>query len=154
MQQGVVQFTKFAIVGCLNVLVSFAVFYLLYIHLPLAGMILDALHSRGLMVRELFQTLNIQSIDAAFANTIGYVAGMANSFVLNKIWTFEAKGRTARQMHRFVLLNLIGLVISTVLIFIFVDQLGFTYLVVWPVTIALVMILNYTGNKYWTFSTS
>ena len=115
------QLIKFAIVGCLNVLVTFVFFFLCYRQWSLASLILDAMGSTGEVIKEILFELNIHSIDAAFANTIGYMAGMINSFVLNKLWTFEAKGRTTRQLHRFFILNIIGLIVSTSIIFVFVD---------------------------------
>jgi len=146
------QLIKFAIVGCLNVLVTFIFFFLCYRQWPLASLILDTMGSKGELIKQVLLKFNIYSIDAAFANTIGYMAGMVNSFILNKLWTFEAKGRTARQLHRFLILNIFGLALSTLIIFVFVDLLNVSYLIVWPITIGLVMIFNFIGNKYWTFS--
>ena len=146
------QLIKFAIVGCLNVLITFIFFFLCYRQWPLASLILDAMGSAGEEVKQTLFKLNIHSIDAALANTIGYIAGMINSFILNKRWTFEAKGRTSRQIHRFFILNILGLILSTSIIFVFVDLLHTSYLIVWPIAIGIVMILNFIGNKYWTFS--
>jgi len=108
--------------------------------------------SIGEVIKQVLFKFNIHSIDAAFANTIGYTAGMINSFILNKLWTFEAKGRTKHQLHRFFILNILGLIVSTLLIFVFADLFSVSYLIVWPITIGLVMIFNFIGNKYWTFS--
>lgn len=146
------QMIKFSIVGCLNVLITFVFFFLCYRQWPLASLILDAIGSIGEVIKQVLFKLNIHSIDAAFANTIGYMAGMINSFILNKLWTFEAKGRTTHQLHRFFILNILGLIVSTLLIFVFVDLFSVSYLIVWPITIGLVMIFNFIGNKYWTFS--
>lgn len=146
------QFIKFAVVGCLNVLVSFLVFYLCYRQWPLAALILQSVATIHPSIESTISAYGVHAIDAAFANTIGYLAGMINSFVLNKLWTFEAKGTTIRQIHRFFILNILGLAVSTLIIFVFVDHLGAPYLIVWFFTIALVMILNFLGNKHWTFA--
>lgn len=146
------QFIKFAIVGCLNVLVSFVVFYLCYRQWPLASMILATIGTKGAWINANLATFGIKSIDGAFANILGYLAGMVNSFILNKMWTFAAKGATVRQINRFVILNILGLILSTLIIFIFVDLLLAPYLIVWFLTIGIVMILNFLGNKYWTFA--
>ena len=148
------QLIKFAVVGCVNVVVSFIVFYLCYRQWSLASQLLEFMGSKGEVIKHILVNVNIYPVDAAFANTIGYIAGMVNSFILNKHWTFEAKGNTTRQIHRFFILNIFGLILSTILIFVFVDVLDISYLVVWPLTIGLVMILNFAGNKYWTFSES
>lgn len=146
------QLYRFALVGCLNVAVSFAVFLLCYEVWPLASLILDAAGATGARAAEMLAARGIQSVDAAFANACGYAAGMVNSFVLNKTWTFQTRGDTLRQMHRFVVLNLLGLALSTLLLFVFVDLMQGPHLLVWFVSTGLVMVLNFYGNKRWTFS--
>jgi putative flippase GtrA len=96
----------------------------------------------------------LEAIERGVANLLGYAAGMVTSFMLNKTWTFEADGSTLRQFRRFLVLNLAGLLLSTVLIFIFVDRLGGPYIFVWIGTTCLVMVVNFVGNKFWTFSDS
>lgn len=146
------QLYRFAIVGCLNVLVSFAVFVFFYAVLPLAGLILDNLGSAGSSIRDALSEYGIRSVDAAVANIVGYAAGIGNSFLLNKTWTFRAQGDTLRQMRRFFTLNVLGLALSTFLLFIFVDLFGVSYLLVWGLATAIVMVLNFFGNKIWTFA--
>jgi putative flippase GtrA len=145
------QFYRFAIVGCLNVMVSFAVFILCYEVWPLASNAFDLSGNAGAWVRSALTGHGIPSVDAAVANVVGYGAGMVNSFVLNKTWTFRAQGNTLLQMHRFFILNLLGLLLSTLLLFLFVDLLHGPYLVVWAIATAVVMVLNFYGNKFWTF---
>jgi len=148
---GARQFTKFAVVGCLNVVVSFAVFILFYRHWPLATLMVERTGSLGSMVGSALARVGFHTLDAGVANTAGYLAGMVNSFILNKQWTFEAKGRTALQMRRFVIVNVLALACSTLIIFIFIDLLSRPYLSIWIMTTGLVMGINFLGNKYWTF---
>jgi putative flippase GtrA len=91
------------------------------------------------------------AIDGAIANIVGYLAGMINSFILNKIWTFKAKAGTFKQAYRFIILNIICLILSTAILYIFVDLLLFPYILVWFTSITVIMTLNFLGNKYWTF---
>ncbi len=148
------QFAKFAIVGCLNVLVSFIVFILCYKVWPFTALVLDAAGSLGWQIETLLAEFGIHGMDAALANVVGYLAGMINSFILNKLWTFEAQGDAVRQAHRFFILNVLGLMLSTIIIFVFVDLLSGPYVVVWFITVGVVMMLNFFGNKYWTFADS
>jgi len=92
------------------------------------------------------------SIDAAVANIAGYLAGMINSFTLNKLWTFQVQGNSKRQMYRFVMLNFLGLIFSTSILYIFVDFLSAPYVIVWTISTGFIMLLNFFGNKYWTFA--
>jgi putative flippase GtrA len=146
------QFTRFAIVGCLNVIVSFLVFFLCYRQWSLGDFFLNSAKMLGIGIESILTEFGIRSIDAALANTAGYVAGMVNSFTLNKLWTFRVQGDISRQMHRFVILNILGLILSTSFLFIFVDLLSAPYLIVWGISTAIVMLLNFFGNKYWTFA--
>ena len=148
---GVRQFARFVVVGCINVFVSFAVFMLFYRLFPLATFVLDATGSLGARLANDLARLGVHSIDAGVANTIGAAAGMVNSFILNKHWTFEAGGLTRLQVRRFVILNILVIGGSTLNIFVFIDLLRAPYLLIWIITTGLAMITNFLGNKYWTF---
>lgn len=146
------QFYRFAIVGCLNVLISLAVFVSCYEVWPLASLIIDVTGPAGSWIRDMLAAQGIHSMDAAFANFCGYAVGMVNSFALNKTWTFQTQGNILQQMHRFLILNILGLVLSTLFLFIFVDLLHGPHLVIWFISTGIVMVLNFYGNKLWTFA--
>lgn len=150
--RGIAQLVKFSIVGCLNLTVSLAVFVLSYKQLQLGTAILDSIGDLGTWIAYRLNELSIHRIDAAVANTAGYLAGMANSFVLNKLWTFESRSWTAHQLHRFAVVNLFSLVMSTLILLLFVDVLSAPYLLVGFITIGIVTSINFLGNKYWVFS--
>jgi putative flippase GtrA len=146
------QLARFLIVGCLNVAVTFVVFLFCYRTFELGSLLLATSGAAGEWLAEALRNLGVGSIDAAAANFVGYLAGMVNSFVLNKAWTFEARGRTWQQMQRFVTLNVVGLVGSTVIMFVGVDLLGAPYLPVFAGTVVLTTIFHFLGNKHWTFA--
>jgi putative flippase GtrA len=151
---GARQLARFLIVGCLNVAVTFVVFVFCYRTLELGSLLLGASGSAGAWLAAALGRLGVGSIDAAVANFVGYLAGMVNSFILNKAWTFEARGHTWRQMQRFVTLNVVGLLGSTLIMFAGVDLLGLPYLPVFAVTVALTTIFHFLGNKHWTFASA
>jgi putative flippase GtrA len=146
------QLVRFLVVGCLNVAVTFAVFVLCYSQLSLGSSFLGRMGAAGEWLGGALAGLGVGAIDAAVANFVGYIAGMVNSFVLNKLWTFEARGGTARQAQRFVVLNLVGLFGSTLIMFVAVDALGAPYLPVFVVTVVLTTLFHFFGNKHWTFA--
>lgn len=84
---------KFGIVGCINTGVDFAVFSVL---------------------------LGFLGVDKLLAQVGGYSMGVINSFVLNKLWTFnekteeadKSKDSTAAQLVKFVFTNVVSLGIS------------------------------------------
>ena len=146
------QLLRFLVVGCLNVGVTFVVFVLCYRWLPVGGIIVDLSGGSDGPPARAMAALGAGSIDAAAANGIGYAAGMANSFVLNKLWTFQAAGQTARQLGRFVALNLVSLAVSTAVMFVAVDALAAPYLPVFIATVALTTAFHFVANKHWTFA--
>jgi putative flippase GtrA len=121
---------RFIVVGCANFVVSFAAFYASYHYLPLG-----AAHGRG-----------------AVANVLAYAAGMINSFVLNRLWTFEAEGNVAVHAVKFAVLNAATLAASTIVVLVLVDWAGLPALAVWlPLTIAI-LTAHYLGMKHWAFA--
>jgi putative flippase GtrA len=134
------------------VCVSFVAFILFYRYFPLATFVLSIAGSPGAWFADLLQRLGIPSVDAGTANAAAYACGMLNSFILNRRWTFEAGGLVGPQLRRFIILNLGVLVGSTAVVFVFIDLLRAPYLLVWIITTGVGMIVNFLGNKYWTFA--
>jgi putative flippase GtrA len=130
--------SRFALVGCVNFCVSFTVFYLCFHYLPL--------DSAQPLVR------NGIRIDGAVANVCAYLAGMVNSFILNRSWTFAATGRTSSQLLRFTAVNAVTLILSTSTMFHFVDVLGYPELAVWIPLTVVILVLNYLGCRHWAFA--
>jgi putative flippase GtrA len=123
-------FARFVVVGCANFVVSLAAFYLSYRYLPL-----DESGGRG-----------------AVSNVLAYCAGLVNSFVLNRLWTFRAEGHVAVHAMKFGLLNAATLVASTLIVLLLVDRAGFHPLAVWlPLTLAI-LAAHYLGMKHWAFA--
>jgi len=121
---------RFVIVGCANFVVSFTAFYLSYLYSPL-----DDSSGRG-----------------AVANVVAYGAGMLNSFVLNRLWTFRAEGQVVEHALKFVVLNAATLAASTAIVLVLVDWVGFPPLAVWlPLTIGI-LTAHYLGMKHWAFA--
>jgi putative flippase GtrA len=123
-------FARFVVVGCANFVVSFAAFYASYQYLP----------------------LNESSGRGAVANVLAYCAGLGNSFVLNRLWTFRAEGQVAAHALKFGLLNAATLLCSTAIVLLLVDRAGLPALAVWlPLTLAI-LAAHYLGMKHWAFA--
>jgi putative flippase GtrA len=137
--------TRFALVGCTNFVVSFTVFYLTFRYLqPDTAAVL----ARAVGVAD----AALHPPVAAIANVLAYLAGMVNSFLLNRSWTFRASGKALPQALRFTAVSLFSLATGTIATFALVDVLGYPPLAVWvPVTV-VVMIVNYFGSKHWAFA--
>ena len=123
------QFVKYAIVGCLNVVIFLAIFNLLLVaDVPVLG-----------------------------ANAVAFSVSSVNSFLLNKFWSFRDQRRDAivRQYLVFVFFTLVGLALNTgllSLLLIPLDDYGTigknaAALCSLPVSV----IWNFTSYRRWTF---
>jgi putative flippase GtrA len=121
-----VQFIKFALVGILNSAIQYLVFLLLY---------------------RLFGTQYL------IASIIGYVAGMTNSYILNRRWTFGSRNQQLlTELSRFVVVNLISLGANLCLMFLLVST-G-VMIPQWAQVLAITgsTLVNFVLNKVWTFA--
>lgn len=134
---------RFALVGCANFCVSFAVFYLCFHYLPL-GRIGAALGAAA--------ALPGLRIEGAVANVLAYLAGMINSFALNRSWTFRSAGSPGVQAARFASVSLFSVTVGTLTVYRFVDQLGYPELAVWVPLTLVIMVVNYLGCRHWAFA--
>lgn len=145
------QLLRFCIVGCANFGISYSLFFLTYHYWPFSSLLTLLPDTVAEEIATALRQLGITSIDAACANVVGYAAGMANSFIWNKLWTFKANAETHPQARRFLVVNFGCLLLSTTLIFILADVHNFPYSTVWIVTMVFVTALNFVASKYWVF---
>ncbi len=84
--------------------------------------------------------------------TISFVLAVINNFALNRIWTFSNRERNIKkQFAKFFIISLVGLALTQSLLFIFVSQLSIWYIAAKLLTSIIVLLWNFTANKYWTF---
>lgn len=126
-RRSLIQFIKFALVGGMNTGVDFLVFSgLLWIGVPYLA-----------------------------AQGVSYSAGMLNSYVANKFWTFQASGKKNKgEFIRFALLNVGTLLMSLGLMYVFTDGLGLHPLFSKLVVTGATVVVNFLGNKLWVFKRS
>jgi putative flippase GtrA len=75
-----------------------------------------------------------------------------NNFVLNRHWTFDARGGRARsQAIRFLLVSLTAEAFSLALLTLFVEVAGVAKVPAQALAVAGSMPLNFLGNKLWSF---
>lgn len=117
------QFIKFSIVGALNTIISI-VFYYIFLKLGLFYII---------------------------ANTLAYVAGMINSYILNKIWVFKANVYSKITILKFTIVNLVSLILSNSLLYLMINGIGFNRIFAQLPVIFVILTINYSVNKIWTF---
>lgn len=121
-----VQFIKFALVGILNSAIQYLLFLLLY---------------------------SLFGIQYLSASIIGYIAGMTNSYILNRRWTFASRNQQLfPELGRFVVVNLISLGANLGLLFLLVSTGAMVPQ--WAQVLAIIgsTLVNFVLNKVWTFA--
>jgi len=118
---------RFSIVGVINTAVDFMIFILL---------------NKFIGVYYLFSQI------------AGYTGGIINSFILNKIWTFDNKNitkKTPQQLAQFILINLVSLSVSLIGMKMFVSSLSISVIISKVMVTVLSQVINYMGYKFWVF---
>ncbi len=119
------QLMKFSVVGVVNTLIHYALFYLLY---------------------------SVFGVYHLLASTIGFIAAVINSFFFNKYWTFNSKSPyLGQQFVRFFIVSLLGLLINLMTMALLVEWLLIDPLLAQLAAIGLTLLVNFSGNKWWVF---
>ena len=117
---------KFAVVGVANTLVDVGVFALLS---------------------------QLLGVNRYLANAISYGAGMLNSYIWNRSWTFKTRQKFwSPTLLRFVVVNLAMFGLSTGLLWLCAGQLGFHELVAKGISVVITMGVNFVISRLWVFS--
>lgn len=119
------QFIKFGLVGAMNTVIDYALF------------------------TTFFYLLNVHYLAA---NAMSFTIAVTNSYVLNRRWTFRSDNPNWRtEAVKFVVVNIIGLGLSEMILFILVEHLGFHQLMAKALAIIVVLFWNFTGTRFWAF---
>jgi dolichol-phosphate mannosyltransferase len=119
------QLVRFGIVGGLGFVVNLAV-YSFFVH--------------------------VAGVDYRVAAVAAWLVAVANNFVLNRHWTFDAREGAAHfQAMRFVLVSLVAFGVSLVLLTLFVEEAGMPKVAAQALAVAASTPLNFLGNKLWSF---
>lgn len=116
---------KYALVGGLNTGVDFAVFCVM-------------VYGVGMVT--------------IWAQVLSYSAGLLNSYLLNRKWTFQAKEqRRALEMLRFVIINILSFGAATILL-LGLEKWGTGSAFAKIASVALSFVVNYLGYRLWVFT--
>jgi putative flippase GtrA len=120
------QFFKFLIIGVLNTLINLSVLYL---------------------------CTDILKIYYMISAVIAFLFAVTNSFILNKIWTFEEKlsYNPVEKYIKFFTISLIALSINLGILYSLTEFLHIHYLFSQLIAVGANFIINFFGNRLWTF---
>ena len=109
----------------------------------------------------------ISSVALSISNAVGYIIGLINSYICNRLWTFKSKNKWKPELLRFIVAFLICFVIQLALVNILykyviingfhLNFFRFDYTLsaaeICQLTgIVVFTILNFILNKYFTFN--
>jgi putative flippase GtrA len=122
------KFIKFCLVGVCNTALTFAVFYILS------------------------EVLRVNYLLGSF---LGYIAGVINSFILNKLWTFQNRDKAiGMQFTRFAVVNAISLGINLFIMYICVERLHIAKMAAQIIATGFSTVTNYLGSRVLVFNTN
>ena len=85
---------KFGIIGISNTLINWIIFFL----------------------------LNLVEVNYILANIIAYSLATINSYIWNSKWVFKYNNEKLVSSLKFIIVNLVGLILNTIILFILVDM--------------------------------
>jgi putative flippase GtrA len=120
------QAAKFGSVGVVNTLLDLALYFVLTRWLGLGN-------------------------QPAVAKAISYSVGVLNSFLLNRVWTFEARGSSWATLIPFILSSLVGLAINTGMLQFCLSSLHLPEIVAIAAATAGSLLWNFIVSKFLIF---
>jgi len=98
-----------------------------------------------------YTSLVLGGVDYQVANAAGYALGTLLSFFLNRHFTFKIYDNALRRMALFFLTAGIGYLISTALLWLLVEHLHLNPFSAKLITLAIVLVVQFSGNRAITF---
>lgn len=91
-------------------------------------------------------------MEAKSAMTLLYIAGTSIGFIGNRKWTFAHRGDSSSAALRYVLAHLCGYLINLLILYTFVDRLGYAHQWVQAAAIIIVAGFLFVIFKYFVFN--
>ena len=96
--------------------------------------------------------VQIISIDPVFSSTIGFIVGALINYLLNYRITFNSNKRHRETLTKFLIVACLGAIINAAIMAAGLTMFDLHYLLIQLIATCLVLALNFTANKYWTFA--
>jgi putative flippase GtrA len=99
-----------------------------------------------------FSALHALGVHYVLAGVLGYAAGIALGFQLNRNWTFQAHHGSARhQAAKFLVVSAMGIALNALLLHLFVETAGWAEFPAEIVTVLCIAPVTFTINRMWAF---
>jgi len=96
--------------------------------------------------------VQILSADPVFATTTGFIVGALINYILNYHVTFNSNKQHRETLTKFFSVAVFGAVINSAIMATGIKLFDVHYLFIQIVATCIVLALNFTANKYWTFA--
>ena len=96
-------------------------------------------------------SLGLIGLPAYGANALGYGSGAVVSFLGHFYFTFEKRTDHLIYLGRFIVLTVIGFILSNILVFCIVDLIGASFQIAAATIPLIVPIVTWVGGRYWAF---
>ena len=90
-------------------------------------------------------------VEPKTAMTLVYIIGASIGFIGNRKWTFAHRGDSSSAALRYVLAHLFGYLLNFLILFTFVDRLGYAHQWVQAVAIMIIAGFLFVVFKYFVF---
>lgn len=100
----------------------------------------------------LVMLVEMLAVNAVVASTAGATLGALVNYLLNRRYTFRSEKRHGEALTKFLIIAASGLALNSSFMLLFVEILGVYYLLAQVVSTGLVLVWNFVGNRFWTFS--
>lgn len=98
-----------------------------------------------------YATLIEAGLHYNLAALFSFLVAVTNNYTWNRLWTFRGqRGHVAYQGLRFLVVAVAALAVNEILLTVFV-AVGLGKIVAQAIAVALVMPINFVGNKLWSF---
>ena len=86
------------------------------------------------------------------ASGLGFAAGAANSFLLNRRWTFRSRAPAAPEAVRFLVVQVVGLALDVTLLYLLVGGIGIHHLLAQALVFPVASVLTFGLSRRWAFA--
>jgi putative flippase GtrA len=97
---------------------------------------------------------DVLEINKFLANAIGFTVAVISNYFLNRFWTFHSKARVARQFAGFTTVSVIGLLLNSLIVYVFNHLLLLNFYLSKVIAVGLVFIWNFSVNYLYVFKSS
>jgi len=96
--------------------------------------------------------VQLQLASPVLATTAGFAVGAIINYLLNYRFTFNSNKQHREALTKFLIVAVLGALINASIMSAGISLLELHYLLIQLLATAIVLVLNFSANKFWTFA--